>query len=116
MLSLTKYEVCLVEARHNKFIQTAGKSSAVFYLLKICFNDNQFIILKFEIVMSSQCIYCGINEANERDHIPPKSFFPEPRPSNLITVPSCSKCNRDYGKIDEIVRNLLTSFDTTEVH
>lgn len=66
--------------------------------------------------MSDFCIYCGENESNERDHIPPKSFFPEPRPSNLITVPSCSICNREYGKTDEIVRNLLTSLDTTEIH
>ena len=66
--------------------------------------------------MAELCIYCGKNEANERDHIPPKSFFPEPRPSNLITVPSCSVCNRGYGKIDEIVRNQLTSIDTTEIH
>lgn len=66
--------------------------------------------------MSNLCIYCGKNEANERDHIPPKSFFPEPRPSNLITVPSCSECNREFGKIDEIVRNLLTSIDSTEIH
>jgi HNH endonuclease len=66
--------------------------------------------------MSNLCIYCGKKEPNERDHIPPKSFFPEPRPSNLITVPSCSDCNREYGKTDEIVRNLLTSLDTTEIH
>jgi hypothetical protein len=66
--------------------------------------------------MPNLCIYCGRNEANERDHIPPQSFFPKPRPSNLITVPSCSECNREFGKIDEIVRNLLTSIDTTEIH
>lgn len=66
--------------------------------------------------MPDLCIYCGEREANERDHIPPKSFFPEPRPSNLITVPACSVCNRGFGKIDEIVRNLFTSIDATEIH
>jgi len=66
--------------------------------------------------MSKICIYCGVNEGNEKDHIPPKSFFTEPRPSNLITVPSCSMCNRAFGKTDEIVRNLLTSLETTEIH
>lgn len=66
--------------------------------------------------MATICIYCGENEANEKDHIPPKSFFPEPRPSDLITVPSCSECNRDFGKSDEIVRNLFVSLENTENH
>lgn len=66
--------------------------------------------------MNEKCIYCGNKKAIEKDHIPPKSFFSRPRPSNLITVPSCSNCNREFGKKDEIVRNLLTSFDTTEIH
>lgn len=60
------------------------------------------------------CIYCGKNEANEGDHVPPKSFFPKPLPSDLITVPSCSDCNREFGKIDEFIRNVFISLDTTE--
>lgn len=48
------------------------------------------------------CTHCGATKGIvENDHIPPKSFFPKPRPSNLITVPSCSKCNRDPGKDEE---------------
>ena len=62
------------------------------------------------------CIYCGKNPASTRDHVPPKSFFPRPRPANLITVPSCEDCNNIYGKDDERVRNIITSIDTTEVH
>jgi hypothetical protein len=60
------------------------------------------------------CIYCGEREAKERDHVPPKCFFPEPLPNDLITVPSCSVCNREFGKIDEFVRDVLVSLDTTE--
>ena len=60
------------------------------------------------------CIYCGEREATERDHIPPKCFFPEPLPNDLITVPSCSVCNREYGKIDEFIRDVLISLNTTE--
>lgn len=48
--------------------------------------------------------------------MPPQCFFPSPKPSNLITVPSCSVCNREFGKIDERVRNILASFETTENH
>lgn len=60
------------------------------------------------------CIYCGKREANERDHVPPKCFFVKPFPSDLITVPCCSQCNREYGKIDEYMRNILISLETTE--
>lgn len=33
--------------------------------------------------------------------MPPKGLFPEPRPSDLITVPSCEKHNKTYSKDDE---------------
>jgi len=62
------------------------------------------------------CIYCGKKIATEKDHIPPRNLFPKPRPDNLITVPSCSGCNREYGKDDERVRNLITSLYDTESH
>lgn len=63
---------------------------------------------------SQYCIYCGEREATERDHVPPKCFFPEPWPNDLITVPSCNVCNREYGRIDEYVRNIFVSLDVTE--
>ena len=63
-----------------------------------------------------KCIYCGKNESTTRDHIPPKCFFPSPRPNNLITVPCCEECNNNFGKDDERVRNLLTSLASTENH
>jgi hypothetical protein len=50
----------------------------------------------------SQCVYCGSLSNITQDHIPPKSFFPKPRPSNLITVPACKKCNQGYGKDEEL--------------
>jgi hypothetical protein len=36
--------------------------------------------------------------------VPPKGFFPEPRPSNLITLPCCLACNQSYSGDDEIMR------------
>lgn len=66
--------------------------------------------------MSDLCIYCGQRPATTKDHVPPKSFFPRPRPHNLITVPCCYQCNAGYGKDDERVRNILTSLDATEDH
>jgi hypothetical protein len=66
--------------------------------------------------MSGLCIYCGQRPATTKDHVPPKSFFAQPRPDNLITVPCCYQCNAGYGTDDERVRNILTSQDATEDH
>ncbi len=66
--------------------------------------------------MSQICIYCGKRGGTTKDHVPPKCFFPSPRPSNLIAVPCCCVCKKDYEKYDEPVRNLLTSLETTENH
>jgi len=51
-----------------------------------------------------------------RDHVPPKNLFAKPRPSDLITVPSCLKCNGEFGKDDEQVRNIITSLENVENH
>ena len=48
-----------------------------------------------------KCVYCNLREGTTDDHVPPKSFFPKPRPSNLITVPSCPDCNQGLGKDEE---------------
>jgi hypothetical protein len=50
------------------------------------------------------CTYCGDNDFISRDHIPPESMFPKPRPSNLITVPSCDMCNGGASMDDEYFR------------
>lgn len=47
------------------------------------------------------CIYCG-QEANTRDHVPPKCLFPKPRPP-MITVPACLACNKSYEKDDVLL-------------
>lgn len=63
--------------------------------------------------MKKLCAICGENEATTKDHIPPKSLYPKPRPNgiNLNTVPACSKCNNGDHLIDEefkVVINLST--------
>ena len=47
------------------------------------------------------CVYCGEWRELTRDHIPPRSLFPKPRPSDLITVPSCYFCNHGASEEDE---------------
>ncbi len=52
------------------------------------------------------CAYCGVS-ANDRDHVPPKCLFPEPRPRDLITVPACRSCNGGRSAEDEWFKTLL---------
>jgi hypothetical protein len=58
--------------------------------------------------MSNVCIYCG-NIATTKDHVPPRSFFPKPFLSNLITVPSCFECNNRFSNDEEYLRTVLAS-------
>jgi len=53
------------------------------------------------------CIYCGSSKKITKDHIPPKCLFPEPVPKNLITIPSCEKCNQKFSKDDEYFRDVI---------
>lgn len=46
----------------------------------------------------------SLRRTRPADHIPPKGFFPPPKPSNLITVPCCEPCNASYARDDEAVR------------
>lgn len=57
--------------------------------------------------MSKKCVYCGSKEKLTHDHIPPKNLFPRPRPSNLITVPSCRNCNNTISEDDSYFRDMV---------
>ncbi len=61
--------------------------------------------------MKSQlCIYCNRAVADTVDHIPPKLLLAKPYPDNLLTVPSCFKCNSSFQKHDEYTR-VIASID-----
>jgi hypothetical protein len=49
------------------------------------------------------CAYCGNTDVNtEVEHVFPESWYPDGHPrTNMITVPSCMRCNRDYGRAEE---------------
>jgi len=58
------------------------------------------------------CAICGETvEDVTRDHIPPKSMFAV-KPSNLITVPACPKCNGGSSADDEYFRLIASEIDT----
>src|SRR6056297_601227 len=60
--------------------------------------------------MEERCVYCG-EKADTRDHVVPSSFFPKPKPDDLITVPACYDCNNSYSDDEEYLRNILSTAD-----
>ena len=60
------------------------------------------------------CVYCGKKLLLTKDHIPPKNLYSKPRPSNLITVPCCEKCNLQASKDDEYFRLNIIMRDKIE--
>src|SRR5688500_5764615 len=60
---------------------------------------------------SALCLYCERRVGDTVDHVPPKSLFPPPRPSNLVTVPCCTSCHRSFMKDDEYFRLMLVLRD-----
>lgn len=56
-----------------------------------------------------RCVHCGSRNKITRDHIPPKCLFSKPYPPNLITVPSCRKCNNSASLDDEYFRLTIVS-------
>ncbi len=57
---------------------------------------------------SDACVFCGATEGLTPDHVPPKCFFSKPLPNDLITVPSCERCNKGTEKDDEYFRDIVT--------
>ncbi|MCK5757772.1 MAG: hypothetical protein KAH14_01675 [Clostridiales bacterium] len=55
---------------------------------------------------NSVCVFCG-KPVTTRDHVPPKGLFPTPRPTTLITVPSCDNCNGGNKLHDEYFKTML---------
>ena len=64
------------------------------------------------------CVYCG-SAVTTVDHIPPKAIIPAKSRGNLLTVPSCRKCNNSFSKDDEYLMCVAGfsagSSDATEV-
>jgi hypothetical protein len=58
------------------------------------------------------CYLCGIRQATTADHVPPKVLFPPPRPSDLLTLPACLKCNSGFSTDEEELALSLSSAPT----
>jgi len=59
--------------------------------------------------MKPLCYLCGGANATTKEHIPPRAFFPKPRPNNLITVLSCASCNNGFSQDDDYFRIIFAS-------
>lgn len=60
--------------------------------------------------MAKKCAYCG-GLSNTNDHVIPKNLYPiSIRKQNvqLLTVPSCDKCNAGFSDDEEHFRNIIT--------
>jgi hypothetical protein len=53
------------------------------------------------------CTYCGRQGLVTRDHVPPRSIFPDPKPQRLVTVPACEGCNEAFKVDDEYFRTFV---------
>jgi hypothetical protein len=54
-------------------------------------------------ISEEECCFCG-DPVECRDHIPPRGMFPNPKPTDLITVPCCKQCNEETMLDDEYFR------------
>jgi len=61
------------------------------------------------------CCYCG-QPATTRDHVPTRKLFPQPRPSDLITVPACATCNNASSKDEEYFIHVVLSHVEADSH
>jgi hypothetical protein len=64
-------------------------------------------------MIKRKCVYCGLWKETTRDHVPPKSLFPKPRPQVMITVPACVACHDTTTEDDEYFRLMLSMSDKT---
>jgi hypothetical protein len=63
--------------------------------------------LSHYVAQTMICIYCQTAEATTHDHVPPKQLLRKPYPLNLLTVPSCEKCNNGYSADEEYFRLII---------
>lgn len=55
------------------------------------------------------CILCGRFGPVTREHAPPQCLFLKPKPTNMITVPTCATCNDKTKLDDEYFRVFVTA-------
>lgn len=67
-------------------------------------------------VRAGECVYCGAVGPLTDDHVPPKGLWGKPRPTDLVTVPSCKACNSGGSKDDEYFKTMMIMKDKAGSH
>ena len=67
-------------------------------------------------VKTGECVYCGRYLPLTNDHIPPQALWGKPRPSDLVVVPSCKRCNGGASKDDEYFKTMIVLKDRAGSH
>lgn len=55
---------------------------------------------------TKHCVFCG-GIADTREHIFAKCFYDKPYPNNLLTMPSCHKCNNSFSLDEQYLMYLI---------
>lgn len=60
---------------------------------------------------NEQCYLCRRSTGVKltRNHVPPACLFPKPRPSELITLPCCTDCQKEHQKDEEYFRTNIST-------
>lgn len=66
---------------------------------------------KIKKSINKYCFYCG-SKKQSMDHTPSKSLLEKPYPNNLLTIPSCFKCNNSFSEDEEYFLNVLAEIST----
>ncbi len=64
---------------------------------------------KREMLASVGCVYCEQSLTQEDvhfDHVIPTCLFPSPRPSDMLVLGACFKCNNEKSKFDSFIRDV----------
>jgi hypothetical protein len=59
---------------------------------------------------SYECAYCGSTAGDTDDHVPPKSIYSAPLPSDPPTVKACAPCNAGASQDDEYFRDVVVKY------
>jgi hypothetical protein len=62
-----------------------------------------------------QCVYCGAVGQLTDDHIPPDCLF-DRRPTDILEIPSCRRCNHGSSLDDEYFKTMIVLKDKAGSH
>lgn len=66
------------------------------------------------MIAKTVCVFCGAENPETKDHIPPKSLFAKPYPNDMITVPCCEVCRSGWSDDDEYFRTILLTSENMD--